>query len=82
MTAAAPNSRRFHPGLKAIADGAGIMVLIPAVAIFPLLALTHPGVLSTAQRETSGRAGPGLPFWARPATAWALAAWRCSRPPR
>ena len=70
---AAPSSRRFRPGLKAIADGAGIIVLIPAMAIFPLLALTHHGVLSTAQRETSGRAGRGLPFWARPATAWALA---------
>jgi hypothetical protein len=73
MTAAAPSSRRFRPGLKAIADGAGIMALIPAMAIFPLLALTHPGVLSTAQPEISGRAGRGLPFWARPGTAWALA---------
>jgi hypothetical protein len=73
MTATAPTSRRFRPGVKAMADGAGMMVLIPAMAIFPLLALTHPGVLSTAQPETSGRAGRGLPFWARPATAWALA---------
>jgi hypothetical protein len=73
MTAAVPSSRRFRPGLKAIADSAGILVLIPAMAIFPLLALTHQGVLSTAQRETTGRAGRGLPFWARPATAWALA---------
>ena len=72
MTATRPNSRRFRPGSKTIAKGAGIMVLVPAVAIFPLLALAHPGVLSSAQRETSGRAA-GLPFWARPATAWALA---------
>jgi hypothetical protein len=73
MTAATPSSRRFRPGLKAIADAAGIMVLIPALAIFPLLALTHQGVRSTAQQETSGRAGRGLGFWVRPATAWALA---------
>jgi hypothetical protein len=73
MTAAAPRSRRFRPGLKATANGAGITVLIPAMAIFPLLALTHQGVLSNTRRETSSRAGRGLPFWARPATAWALA---------
>ena len=73
MTAAAPRSRRFRPGLKATANGAGITVLVPAMAIFPLLALTHRGVLSNARRETSSRAGRGLPFWARPATAWALA---------
>jgi hypothetical protein len=72
VTAAAPSSRRFCPGLKAIADGAGIMVLIPGMTIFPLLALTHQGGLSTAQRETNGRAGRGLPFGARPGTAWAL----------
>ena len=82
MTAAAPSSRRFRPGLKAITNGAGIMVLIPALAIFPLLALSHQGVFSNAQRESSGRAGRGLPFWATPATAWALRAWRYSLPPR
>ena len=59
--------------MKAIADGAGIMMLIPAMVIFPLLALVHRGVLSSAHRETSGRAGRGLPFWARPVTACALA---------
>jgi hypothetical protein len=73
MTAAAPGSRRFRPGLKAIANGAWITVLIPAAAIFPLLALSHPGVFSGTQRESSSRADRGLPFWATPATAWALA---------
>jgi hypothetical protein len=67
------SSHRFRPGLKAIADGAGITVLVTAAAIFPLLALSHQGVFCDEQRESSGRADRGLPFWATPATAWALA---------
>ena len=73
MIAAAPSSRRFRLGLKAIANRAGTIVLIPAMAIFPLLAITHQSVLSNAPLEKSGRARRGLSFWARPETAWALA---------
>jgi hypothetical protein len=73
MIAAAPSSRRFRLGLKALANRAGIIVLIPAMAIFPLLAITHQSVLSNAPLEKSGRARRGLSFWVRPATAWALA---------
>jgi hypothetical protein len=50
MTAAAPSLRRFRPSLKAVANGAGILVLVLAVAVFPLSALAHQNVLSTTSQ--------------------------------
>jgi len=50
MTAAAPSLRRFRPSLKAVANGAGILVLVLAVAVFPLSALAHQNVLSNASQ--------------------------------
>jgi len=50
MTAAVPGSRRFRPGLEAAANGAGILVLVLAVAVFPVSALAQQGVLSNANQ--------------------------------
>jgi hypothetical protein len=50
MTSAAPGLRRFRPGLKATANGAGILVLVLAVAVFPLSALAHQSMLSNASQ--------------------------------
>jgi len=50
MTAAVPSSRRFRPGLTAAANGAGIVILVLAVTVFPLSALAHQGALSNANQ--------------------------------
>jgi hypothetical protein len=49
MTAATPSAHRFRPGLKAMANGAGMLVLVLAVAVFPLSALAHQSVASNAR---------------------------------
>jgi hypothetical protein len=50
MTAAVAGPRRFRPGLKAMANSAGILVLVVAAAIFPLSAAAHEGMLSNASQ--------------------------------
>jgi hypothetical protein len=50
MTAATPGARRFRPGLKGMANGAGMLVLVLAVAVFPLSALAHQSVASNASQ--------------------------------
>jgi hypothetical protein len=50
MTAAVFSSGRFRPGLTAAANGAGIVVLVLGVAVFPLSALAHQGVLANANQ--------------------------------
>ena len=50
MTAATPSAHRFRPGLKAMANGAGMLVLVLAVAVFPLSAMAHQGVASNASQ--------------------------------
>ena len=50
MTAATPSAHRFRPGLKAMANGAGMLVLVLAVAVFPLSALAHQGVAPNARQ--------------------------------
>ncbi len=50
MTAATHSGRRFRPGLKAMANGAGMLVLLLAVAVFPLSALAHQSIASNASQ--------------------------------
>jgi di/tricarboxylate transporter len=50
MTTAAPGLRRLRPGPKAMANSAGILVLMVVVAIFPLSAAAHEGMLSNASQ--------------------------------
>lgn len=50
MTAATPSAHRFRPGLKAMANGAGMLVLVLAVAVFPLSAMAHQSVASNARQ--------------------------------
>ena len=50
MTATVPGLRRLRPGPKAMANSAGILVLVLAVVIFPLSAAVHEGMLSNASQ--------------------------------
>jgi hypothetical protein len=50
MTAATHSARRFRPGLKVMANGAGMLVLLLAVAVFPLSALAHQSIASNASQ--------------------------------
>ena len=58
MTAAAPSSRRFRPGLKVIANGAGIMVLFGAECP---LAVNHRSAPTRVLMHSSGLLLHGLP---------------------